>query len=236
MDVCRAEAETEPVLSVGIDPGVAGGLIGAALREFAVWHPGSRVCVESVSHGADGATVSQRADLALVCAGPAADPSIERYVVCSEEVGVVLAAGHPAAASGAATLAQLSREPQLKALYGSRHWHSSLSVSGLTGLRLDWAAGYDKYADGLDLVSSGRGIMLVPRVAWEGSQRDDLEWIPVPDAGSVALMVAWRPDRSSSLARAFAKFVVESARLRRVDARHRANGTTDAAVGHRRDA
>jgi LysR family transcriptional regulator, benzoate and cis,cis-muconate-responsive activator of ben and cat genes len=228
MSTLRLEPDIEPVLSVAVDPGIAGGIVTAALREFSVWFPRARVQLSSISHGADGLAVSRDADLALVCADSATtgDRELDRYIVCSEDVGAVVAADHPASTTERLTLAELSHEPQLKALYGSAHWRAGLSVAGLTGLSLDWAAGYDNFADGLDLVAGGRGIMLVPRLAWEHCERADLRWIPVPEAGTVALMVAWRPGRSTRSARALAKFVVEGARLRRIDNQQRTGSSS----------
>jgi LysR family transcriptional regulator, benzoate and cis,cis-muconate-responsive activator of ben and cat genes len=224
---------TEPVLSVAVDSGLAGDLVTDTLPAFAVRFPRSHVDLRWVSHGADGVTLSREADLAVVCADVAGDRRIDRFVVCSEKVGAVVGAGHPAARAASLTLSELSREPQLRALHGSEHWVASLSVGGLTGLPVDWApAGYDTFEDGLDLVATGRGVMLASRLAWEGSQRDDLRWIPVPDAGNVALMVAWRSGGRSARARVFAKLLVEGARLRRVNADAAADSSSGASPGH----
>jgi DNA-binding transcriptional LysR family regulator len=216
MSLLRIDAGVQPVLSVAVDAGIAGGLTTRALREFAAWFPSLRIELTSISHGTDGVVASLDADLALVCGDSALDRAVERYVVCSEKIGAVVPARHSLSEAASITLRELAREPQLKALYGSEHWRARLSVSGLTGLRLDWAAGYDNFVDGLDLVATGAGVLLAPRLAWEGFRRDDLHWIPVRDAGTVTLMVAWRPGRFSRPAQAFAKFIVESARLRRV--------------------
>jgi DNA-binding transcriptional LysR family regulator len=217
MSVLRLDADAQPILSIAVDPGIAGGLATPALRQFADWFPTSRVQLKSISHGTDGVTASRTSDLALVCGESSGDRSVERYVVCSEEIGAVVPAGDRVGQLASVTLDELAREPQLKAFYGSEHWHARLSVRGLTGLPLGWAAGYDRFGDGLDLVAAGAGMMLAPRLGWERFRRADLCWIPIRDAGTVTVIVAWRPGRSSSPARAFAKFVVESARLRRAE-------------------
>jgi DNA-binding transcriptional LysR family regulator len=216
MSVLRLDASSEPIVSVAVDPGIAGGLTTLALRRFAASFPMSRVQLTSISHGADGVAASLDADLAVVCGDAAADRAVEGYVVCSEEIGAVVRVRNLLGQADSVTLHELAREPQLEALSGSEHWRARLSVSGLTGLPVDWAAGYEKFVDGLELVAAGAGVLLAPRLAWERFRREDLRWIPVRDAGTVPLMVAWRPGRSSRPAQAFAKFIVESARLRRV--------------------
>jgi DNA-binding transcriptional LysR family regulator len=231
MSMLRLDASAESIVSVAVDPGMAGGLTTPAVHEFAAWFPTLRVELTSISHGADGVAASRDVDLALVCGDAAVDRTVERYVVCSEEIGAVVAARHSLGEAPSITLHELAREPQLKALYGSEHWRARLSVSGLTGLRLDWAAGYDKFVDGLDLVAAGMGVLLAPRLAWEGFRRDDLHWVPVRDAGTVTLMVAWRAGRFSRPAQAFAKFIVESARLRRVASREGTTSSPDNSFG-----
>jgi LysR family transcriptional regulator, benzoate and cis,cis-muconate-responsive activator of ben and cat genes len=231
MSLLRLNASVEPIVSVAYDPGIAGGLTNAALRHFAASFPTSRVQLTSISHGADGAAASLEADLALVCGDSTGDRGVERYVVCSEEIGAVVAARHSFGEAASVTLRELAREPQLEALSGSEHWRARLSVGGLTGLTLGCAAGYDKFVDGLDLVAAGAGVLLAPRLAWESFRRDDLDWIPVRDAGTVTLMVAWRPGRLSRPAQSFAKFIVESARLRRVASRQGTTSSPDNSFG-----
>lgn len=187
MSSVRPDVETEPALSVAADSGVARDLVTDALTEFSVRFAASHADLRWVSHGTDGVGLSREPDLAVVCAGVFADLGIDRFVICWEKVGAVVSARHPAARAASLMLSELAREPQLRALHESEQWVASLSVGGLTGRSLEWAAArYDTFEDGLQLVAAGRGVMLASRLAWARSQRDDLRWIPVPEVGSVA--------------------------------------------------
>jgi DNA-binding transcriptional LysR family regulator len=225
MNELRSGAGAAPALSVAIDYGLAGGLATDAMRELAARFPASRVDLKCVGHGVGSDLALCEADLALVC-GDARRHGIESFVVCSDDIGAIVAARHPYAVAASLTLRDLVQEPQLKAVEGSTQWYKTLSVSGLTGAPPAWAAGYGRFEEGLDLVGAGGGIVLAPRLAWEHFERDDLRWIRVSDAGTVALMVAWRSAGFSAPARTFATLVVERARLRRVDAHRRAKRTT----------
>lgn len=194
---------------VSFDGGFAGLMLAAAVREYRKLAPDAEVKLQSAVHGAgpESLLADGGADFAVVGVPPA-DLGIRSAVIASCRRVALLPSSHPLAGRSSVTLDQLSGERELRASGACPAWAAQWSVAGLQRSAPSWGGEFDLFAEALDLVASGHGVMLAPDIARHRFGRPDLTWMPIDGLDPVPVHLAWRRRnvprrRAKALAAAF---------------------------------
>lgn len=180
-------------VNVAFDAGFAGLLLAAAMREYREMSPGAEVRLQSARSGAGAESLLTDGDVDFAVVGvPPIDVSVGSAVISRCRRVVLLPSSHPLAARDCVTVAELEGERELRAASASASWASEWSIAGLLGQAPSWGGEFELFAEALDLVASGHGMMLAPDVAEMRFSRGDLIWLPLEGLDAMPIHLAWR--------------------------------------------
>ncbi len=176
-----------------MDDGFGGLLLAAAIHEYRELAPDAEIGVRSCAYGAGSAELlaDGSADFALVGVAPR-DPGARSVVVGSCRRALLAAAEHRLADVDFLSLEELRGEPELRARGACAEARMQWSIAGLTGESGPHAGECTLFAEALDLVAAGQGIVLAPDIAQRRFARADVSWIPIMGLDPLPVHLAWR--------------------------------------------
>jgi len=209
-DVERFARVERVSVTVSFDGGFAGLLLAAAVREYREISPDAEVRLQSAFNGS-GAEDLLSGDVDFAVVGvPPIDVGVGSAVVAGCRRVALLPRSHPLAERESITVEELRGERELRAGKAAPAWAPQWSIAGLLGEAPTWAGEFELFAEALDLVASGHGVMLAPDVAQLRFGRSDLVWLPLEGLDAVEIHLAWRRRnvprrRAKSLTAAFSR-------------------------------
>jgi DNA-binding transcriptional LysR family regulator len=191
-------------LTVGFYGSAGRSLLPALLTAFHERQPGTEVSVREILLGNIDEILDGKADIAFTRLMPD-QTELEVAVIATEPRLIALAKTHPLASRKTLTFADLRREsfivnPMVAQDGPPARWVAEQRRHGLPG-RV--AAKARSTQEIIALVGAGKGVCLVPTAAAVHDRRPDVVYVPVIDAEPAVVSLAWLPDRSSPLVRAF---------------------------------
>lgn len=210
-DVERFARAERVAVNVAFDGGFAGLLLAAAVREYREISRGAEVRLQSAPNGsgAESLLAGGGVDFAVVGVPPG-DVGVGSAVIARCRRVAVLPASHPLAGGESATLDELEGERELRAASSAPSWVAQWSIASLLGRAPCWGGEFELFAEALDLVASGDGVMLAPDVAELRFGRSDVVWLPIEGLDTVPIHLAWRRrnvprERAKALTGAFSR-------------------------------
>jgi DNA-binding transcriptional LysR family regulator len=194
-----------PALTVGFYGSAAIALLPVILREFGERYPSLTVSVRELALGGLEDVVSGDVDVAFTRLAPGqSDLQIE--VLFREPRVVALSAGHPLARRSSLAFGDLRDESFITNPVDQadgdrpRRWLTEQRRHNLPGRVAARATGVTEI---LTLVAAARGVCLVPSTVARHYPRNDVAYVPVLDAESAVVSLAWRQDDGSPALTAF---------------------------------
>ncbi len=199
-----ARAAGAELLTVGFYGSAGRALLQTVLTTFHDRRPTTQVSVREILFGSIDEILDGKVDLAFTRLMPG-QTELEVEIIATEPRLVALASRHPLASRRTLTFADLRGEsfivnPMAPEGSSPPRWLAEQRRHGLPGRVAAKARSPEEI---ITLVGAGRGVCLMPEAAALHDRRSDVAYVPVTDAEPAVVSLAWAPDRSSPMVRAF---------------------------------
>lgn len=179
-------------LRIAFSPAAVGTLLATVLRAFQAHARTARV--ELVQHpwivGGCQEVEAGQIDLAFVNA-PIETCSLRSVGLATCPRALAVPAGHPLADLDAITVADCRESHFLRPWQASQTWLNDWTPRHITGQDPRWGPWFRDFAEGLEMVAAGQGVMMVPASVIACNPREDVSFVHLTDAPDAQLLLVW---------------------------------------------
>src|ERR1700751_5604223 len=210
--ITTARAAGAELLTVGFYGSAGSALLPAVLAAFHEGQPATEVIVREILLGSIDEILDGKVDVAFTRLMPD-QTELDVEIIATEPRLLAVATTPPLASRKTLAFADLLREsfivnPMVSHDGPPARWLAEQRRHGLPG-RV--AAQTRSPQEIMALVGAGKGVCLVPTAAALHDRRPDVVYVPVTDAEPAVVSLAWLPDRSSPILKAFVATACEVA-------------------------
>jgi DNA-binding transcriptional LysR family regulator len=191
-------------LRIAFSPAAVGTVLATVLRAFQAHSRTTRVeLVQRPWIGGSQEVKAGEIDLAFVNA-PIETCSLHSVGLATCPRALAVPAGHSLADLDAITVADCRESHFLRPWQASQPWLNDWTPRHISGRDPQWGPWFHDFAEGLEMVAAGQGVMMVPASVIACSRRVDISFVHLTDAPNAQLLLVWAlRDEDSGVLRDF---------------------------------